>query len=97
MRKVFPLIIVLAITFGLTVTTYATLIDRGRGLIYDTDLNIIWLQDAGMGGIKNWFDAMTWAANLVYGGYDDWRLPITPGLIPFTQVKARWDICITQS
>lgn len=91
----------------------ATLIDRGNGMIYDTDLNITWLQDAnyaktshyyydyydisGMvanmyelvsdpvlgtyysykGNFRNWQEANQWAENLVYGGYDDWRLPTT--------------------
>lgn len=68
---------------GLTVSANATLLDRGGGLIYDDDFNITWLQDANYAqtsgydadGLMNWNDAMTWAANLVYGGYDDWRLP----------------------
>ena len=55
------------------------LYDRGRGLIYDADLNITWFQDAGFGGQRTWFDAMDWVSDLVYWGYDDWRLPTTPG------------------
>ncbi|MDP2834967.1 MAG: DUF1566 domain-containing protein [Pseudomonadota bacterium] len=62
----------------------ATLIDRGSGLIYDDVLNITWLQDANYAktsgydadGKMNWSAANAWAANLSYGGYDDWRLPI---------------------
>lgn len=27
-------------------------------------------------GRMGWMAAMTWAENLVYGGYDDWRLPV---------------------
>lgn len=61
----------------------AALIDRGGGLIYDDVLNITWLQDANYArtssydadGKMSWADATTWAANLSYGGYDDWRLP----------------------
>lgn len=62
------------------------LIDRGGGLIYDTDLGITWLQDANYaktsgddadGGME-WSQAMTWVAGLVYQGYSDWRLPATP-------------------
>ena len=71
--------------FWFTTPTHATLWDRGGGLIYDDHLNITWLQDANYaktsgyvaGGKMNWTGAMTWAANLVYGGYDDWRLPTT--------------------
>lgn len=71
----------------------AALIDSGGGLIYDSTQNITWLQDANycasnpdpncVGsntfavGAMNWSDATNWADNLVFGGYDDWRLPTT--------------------
>lgn len=62
----------------------AGLIDRGNGLIYDTVLDITWLQDANYAktssydadGLMNWDAAVAWADQLVYGGFDDWRLPI---------------------
>jgi hypothetical protein len=76
---------VLALWAGIFVSgsSQATLIDRGGGLIYDDVLNITWLQDANYAktsgydsdGLMNWVDAMTWATNLSYGGYNDWRLP----------------------
>jgi MYXO-CTERM domain-containing protein len=67
----------------------ATLIDRGGGLIYDTVLNVTWLQDANYAqtsgydadGKMTWSAATTWAANLSYYDsvrnvtYTDWRLP----------------------
>ena len=58
----------------------ASLIDRGNGMIYDDALNITWMADAGLaktqlGGIVDWWSAMTWAENLEFGGYSDWRLP----------------------
>ena len=67
----------------------ATLIDRGGGLIYDTVLNVTWLQDANYAqtsgyhadGLMTWSQATTWAANLSYYDsvrnvtYTDWRLP----------------------
>lgn len=61
----------------------AALVDRGGGMIYDTVLNITWLQDANYAqtsgyntdGRMTWDEAMAWADQLVYGGYDDWRLP----------------------
>ncbi len=64
-------------------TANATLIDRGNGLIYDTDQNITWLQDANYAktsgydadGKMTWNQAVAWADGLIYGGYSDWRLP----------------------
>jgi Protein of unknown function (DUF1566)/PEP-CTERM motif len=63
----------------------AVLFDRGGGLIYDNVLNITWLSDANYAqtsgydsdGVMNFSAANTWAANLSYGGYTDWRLPTT--------------------
>lgn len=67
----------------------AALIDRGGGLIYDTDLNITWLADANYAytsgydtqdatdGLMTHAYAMNWAAQLTYGGFTDWRLPTT--------------------
>ncbi|PIQ12851.1 MAG: hypothetical protein COW07_02885 [Hydrogenophilales bacterium CG12_big_fil_rev_8_21_14_0_65_61_21] len=61
----------------------ATLINRGGGMIYDTDIDITWLADANYAmtsgydadGLMNWAAANAWAAGLVYGGYENWRLP----------------------
>lgn len=72
-------------------TSHATLIDRGGGLIYDTALNVTWMQDAlyartagvGSDGRLSWGDAKTFAENTVYFDnvrntyWDDWRLPTT--------------------
>jgi hypothetical protein len=46
------------------------------GTIYDTDLQLTWLKDAGMGGLRNWYDALDWADKLVFAEFDNWRLPI---------------------
>ena len=43
---------------------------------YDRALNITWLRDAGAGGRVDWFTADRWVANLTFGNYSDWRLPI---------------------
>jgi hypothetical protein len=66
-------------------STRAALIDRGNGLIYDTVLDVTWAQDIALsstlGGphIFNWYGAKAWVDQLVYRGYDDWRLPtLTP-------------------
>jgi len=106
--------IVAKLVFTTVVTTiaHATLVDRGGGLIYDSDQDITWLQDANYAatdlsdawvssvigdvidghslvasdfikdsgnytGKMSWWGALTWAEQLVYGGYDDWRLPQT--------------------
>jgi hypothetical protein len=72
------------VLYGLTLSSsHAALIDRGGGMIYDSDLNVTWVQNVGLAadtvfpfdGRMTWSDAMTWAANLDYGGHDDWRLP----------------------
>ena len=63
-------------------TANAALYDRGNGLIYDDVLDITWLQDGNYAktsgydsdGLMTWSNAKTWAAQLEYGGYDDWRL-----------------------
>lgn len=67
----------------------AALVDRGGGLIYDTVLDVTWLQDAnyahtqglpGLGQLK-WDAALSWADQLVYQDtvrnltLSNWRLP----------------------
>lgn len=65
----------------------ASLIDRGNSMIYDDVLDITWLQDANYANTSGYLgnsitdgnmslsSANQWAANLTFGGYDDWRLP----------------------
>ncbi len=71
------------LALGLSTTAQATLMDRGNGMIYDSDQDITWLQDANYAktsgydddGRMYWDEAMAWVDGLIYGGYDDWRLP----------------------
>ena len=71
-------------------TAQAALIDRGGGMIFDSTRNITWLADMNYAktqwdtsggtqgdsdGFMSWAAATAWADNLVYGGFDDWRLP----------------------
>lgn len=68
---------VLVAGLGLAGSASATLISRGADLVYDDVLNITWTRNANLPGNFDltWDDANTWAANLVYAGFDDWRLP----------------------
>ncbi len=83
MKKTTSVIWAGALALGLAGTAQATLFDRGGGLIYDDVLDITWLQDANYAqtsgydwyGRMGWDEAIAWAENLSYGGYDDWRLP----------------------
>jgi hypothetical protein len=81
---------------AVTGTAQASLVDRGNGLIYDTDLNVTWLANAnlaasntfgvagiGADGRMTWFTAQSWIAGMDaanYLGYSDWRLPTSPNL-----------------
>lgn len=75
---------------GLSTAAHASLIDRGGGLIYDTDLDLTWLSDANVAagsafddgtnttdGRMSWVNAEAWAASLTTGGVSGWRLPFT--------------------
>jgi hypothetical protein len=85
MRKILIAVMAMVSMFWFATPTHATLWDKGGGLIYDDYLKITWLQDANyaktsgynIDGRMDWDQATTWAANLVYGGYSDWRLPTT--------------------
>ncbi len=89
MKRSWLLFLVMMILFVTVASNVnAVLIDRGVGMIYDSDQNITWLQDANYAhtsgfepihGVMLFEDARNWATNLAYGGYNDWRLPITQG------------------
>jgi hypothetical protein len=55
----------------------ATLLDRGPDLVYDDVLNITWTRNANLPGTSSltWDQARSWAATLVFAGFDNWRLP----------------------
>jgi hypothetical protein len=81
-------IIFIILLLCITVSTHAALVDNGNGTITDTNKNLMWLQDANYAqtsgydsdGKMTWYDAMDWASNLDFAGYDNWRLPST--LVP---------------
>jgi hypothetical protein len=62
---------------AVTGTAQASLFDRGNGLIYDDIKDITWTANANINGLMTWTQAVSWADNLVLGGYSDWRLPTT--------------------
>ncbi len=62
----------------MAVSAEADLFDRGSGLIYDSFLDITWLQNANYSDhTMIWADAVEWADNLIFADYSDWRLPIS--------------------
>jgi hypothetical protein len=71
---------ILATAFVGPYSAQATLINRGGGLIYDTDLDVTWTQELSF-TTYTWSAAVAWAESLEY--YDpvrdvtwsDWRLP----------------------
>jgi hypothetical protein len=76
-------IIILIVLVSFPFPANAVLIDRGTGMIYDTDQGITWLQDANYAqtsgydsdGRMNWDGAVQWADSLSFGAISDWRLP----------------------
>jgi hypothetical protein len=56
-------------------TARADLILVSPGLVYDTVQNLTWAQDVALGGSLTFAEANVFVDNLVYGGFDDWRLP----------------------
>ena len=82
MRKIFVYLIPVMLVLGFSISAHAVLIDLGGGMIYSTDLDLTWLQDANYAqtsgydadGLMTWDEANTWATNLVYFGVSGWRL-----------------------
>ena len=82
-KKILGLLGAGVLILGLAGTAQAALYDRGGGMIYDSDQDLTWLQDANYAktsgydadGLMDWDTATAWAAGLNYGGYSDWRLP----------------------
>ena len=68
---------ILVTGLGWVGSTSAMLLDRGPDLVYEDVLNITWTRNASLPGSSalTWAAANTWAENLVFAGYSDWRLP----------------------
>jgi hypothetical protein len=69
------LALALLLAMGFAGSASATLLDRGPDMVYDDVLNITWTRQAGDGVVRIWADQVAWANNLVFAGFDDWRLP----------------------
>ena len=62
----------------------AALIELGNGMIYDTVQDLTWLQDRNYAmtsgydadGRMTYAEGQAWTAQLEFGGYDDWRMPV---------------------
>ena len=83
---------ILACVTSLSFTSFShsAFIDAGNGMVYDTLLDVTWLQDANYAatqyantggaqgdadGLMTWDNATAWAASLTVGGVSGWRLP----------------------
>jgi hypothetical protein len=85
-------VLILILSFGLPVPSFATLIDNLDGTITqirDGSVPLIWLKDANYtmtsgydsNGLMDWYQATDWIASLNdsnHLGYNDWRLPLNP-------------------
>ena len=75
--------ILLAVVFFFPPSASACSLTLKDSLIYDADLGIYWMQNGkfDQDTKMTWQEAKAWLASLnehKYGGYSDWRLPITP-------------------
>jgi hypothetical protein len=57
-------------------TAYGTnqFVNNGNGTITDNATGLMWMQNDNGAGVL-WKDALSYAENLTYAGYSDWRLP----------------------
>jgi hypothetical protein len=62
-------------------TAYGTnqFINNGNGTITDNATGLMWMQNDNGTGVL-WKDALSYAENLTFAGYSDWRLPDTKEL-----------------
>ncbi|MFZ4708035.1 MAG: DUF1566 domain-containing protein, partial [Bacteroidales bacterium] len=62
-------------------TAYGTnqFVNNGNGTITDNATSLMWMQNDNGSGVL-WANALSYAENLTYAGYSDWRLPDTKEL-----------------
>ena len=75
---------------------------NGTNLVTDNTTGLMWARNANMWGNIGWTNAITNCNSLVYGGYDDWRLPnaremysllhfgFSSPVVPDTQGTGQW-------
>ena len=73
-------------------TAYGTnqFVNNGNGTITDNATGLMWMQNDNGTGVL-WKDALSYAENLTYAGYSDWRLPDTKELqsiVDYTRAPA---------
>jgi len=49
--------------------------DGSTDAFYDSVLDVTWLANANAAGPMSWSDAVSWASDLSFGGFTEWRLP----------------------
>ena len=82
-KRDLSIILALMISLLLTPVAKAELLDRGDGMIYDTERDLTWAQDVKLAmtsgvdddGLMDWDRATEWVNTLELGGFTDWRLP----------------------
>ena len=52
MKKVLFILLILSTFIGFTGEVHANLTDLNNGLIYDSMLNVSWVQDVNFGGVR---------------------------------------------
>jgi PEP-CTERM motif-containing protein len=89
MKRSWILLLAMVINVAVAINSNAELINRGGGLIYDSVLDITWLQDVNYAqtsgydtnGLMSWYEATSWVDGLEYfdpvrgAVWNDWRLP----------------------
>ena len=80
MKKLSVFFVFLFVCLSFSVPASATpietiIIDSGTGLEWVADANYSKTSGYDSDGLMTWAKAMAWADGLVYGGYNDWRLP----------------------
>lgn len=74
--KTFSFVLAIAMVFGLVSISQGAFIPRLNGIVYDTESDLSWIQDASSSfPVGTWDAAVAYSDDLVHGAYDDWYLP----------------------